>query len=399
MGRALALNPRISLLKSQIKEAWGELKIAQSALYPRLDFFGDFEFTQITRTGEFPTNIPGFPFEFGLWNLQLNLYYDFDIWDKNKDRVQRYLGIERSRILDYEWGAFILSLNVADAYFKWLFSSKMWQIQNELVQKQQKLYQITLKTVEWNLANALDSIADKVNVERAKEDLNAMALEKETYADALRALVGNFCEPLFESCVDIDALLPFHLPKCLTLDLVGRRMDIQSQVWLIESACKQIQISRKEFYPDFDLTAFFGFSTIHFNKLFDSASTNWMIAPALHLPIFHGGELYGNLIVSQAEWEEEIAEYNQMVLDATREILDALAALRLSEATYNKIGQEISLIEQDISLQKARIAHNLDSIPLLIQKQIGLLNVCLRKTQMEEQIVSAILELIRSTGG
>ena len=60
MSEAVALNPQISLLQSKVREAYGEVKIAQSPLFPRLDLLDDFQFTQITRTGEFP-RYPNFP--------------------------------------------------------------------------------------------------------------------------------------------------------------------------------------------------------------------------------------------------------------------------------------------------------------------------------------------------
>lgn len=399
MSHALALNPQISLLESKVKEAYGDVKIARSRLFPKLDLLDDFQFTQITRTGEFPNIFGQFPFEFGLWTLQLNLYYDLDIWNKNQDRVQQYLGIEFSKELDYEWGKLILCLSVAENYFKWLLRSEMVDVQTKLLNEQKRLENLIVKGIEHHIGAAQDLIAQKVNVERAQENLNELILEKEQYEHALKALVGNFCEELHTVPLSIEQWIPFSLPKCLTLDLLGRRPDIQSQIWLIESARKKVDVARKEFYPDLDLNAFFGYSTIHFNKWFNPMSTNWLIHPAIHLPIFHGGELSGNLLISKAQYLQEISQYNQMVLDATREVLDALSTLKESEGNFERISTETALIEKDVYLQALRIEHNLDSVNLLIQKEIGLYATQLRQKLIEEQILVSILNLIRATGG
>lgn len=398
MGQAIAMNPGISYLESKVREAYGEVNMAKSHLYPWLDLFGDFEFTQITRTGYFPV-IREFPFEFGLWTLQTNLYWDLDIWNKNKDRVQKYLGIERSAILDANWGAFILSLSVAENYFKWLISAEQLSIQQEIVCKQEKLLQLVEKSIAHNLSNASDFIYQKVQLEQAEEQLNNIKSSMEIYEHALKALVGDFCIPLQLRPICFEKLVPFQLPKCLTLDVISRRIDIQSQIWLIESARYDIDIAQKQFYPDIDLTAFFGFSTIHFQKWFNSASTNWMIDPAVHLPIFHGGALCANLLISREKFLQEVETYNQMVLEAAQELLDGFSNLKKSEANFVKIDNEIELIGQDIELEKMRVKHNLSTANSVLQKEIGQLAVQLRQTESAEQIIGSILSIVRSTGG
>ena len=141
----------------------------------------------------------------------------------------------------------------------------------------------------------------------------------------------------------------------------------------------------KNFIPDLDLNAFFGFSTIHFHKWFNPASTNWLIHPALHLPLFHGGELSGNLLISKEQFLQEIATYNQMVLDATQEVLDGLSSLRENEAKLQRSLAETALIDQDIHLQTLRIAHNLDPVNILLQKEIGLLILSFGKRRLKRR--------------
>ena len=66
-------------------------------------------------------------------------------------------------------------------------------------------------------------------------------------------------------------------------------------------------------------------------NLLDAASRMAGIGPAISLPIFHGGALNANLAGRRADADLAISDYNQSVLDAVRQVADALDGLRLLE--------------------------------------------------------------------
>ncbi|PSD25412.1 multidrug RND transporter, partial [Stenotrophomonas maltophilia] len=51
-----------------------------------------------------------------------------------------------------------------------------------------------------------------------------------------------------------------------------------------------------------------------------SSSTFAYIGPALSLPIFEGGKLRANLANTDAQYDLAVANYNQTVLDALRDV-------------------------------------------------------------------------------
>ena len=52
------------------------------------------------------------------------------------------------------------------------------------------------------------------------------------------------------------------------------------------------------------------------------------VGPAIHLPIFEGGRLNANLRGREAEANLAVATYNQAVIDAVRDLADAMASIR-----------------------------------------------------------------------
>lgn len=211
-------------------------------------------------------------------------------------------------------------------------------------------------------------------------------------------LAGDFTEelvPVFEQPIPKVAL-----PDNLPLHLLSNRPDITSQLWLIESAGRQVDVAKAGFYPDFNLTAFFGFQTIHFAKLFKwPASTFFNVDPAMTLPIFDAGKRLADLEGSEVNYNLAILDYNQLVIDAAEEVLTALAILQNQllrlEEFERKIGEQENLFRLTSLKVEHSLANGLDELT-------SEANVLIAQDQLikaKGRVIKALLELIQSLGG
>jgi outer membrane protein TolC len=55
-------------------------------------------------------------------------------------------------------------------------------------------------------------------------------------------------------------------------DLLGRRADIAAARWRVEASSKDVVNAKTQFYPNINLVAFAGFSSIGLGSLLDSGS-------------------------------------------------------------------------------------------------------------------------------
>ena len=88
--------------------------------------------------------------------------------------------------------------------------------------------------------------------------------------------------------------------------------------------------SRKAmFYPNVNLVAFVGLIVdrlVEAPRCRQRASRG--VGPAIHLPIFEGGRLNANLRGREADADLAVSAYNQAVIDAVRDVADALVVDR-----------------------------------------------------------------------
>jgi NodT family efflux transporter outer membrane factor (OMF) lipoprotein len=101
------------------------------------------------------------------------------------------------------------------------------------------------------------------------------------------------------------------LPDNLPADLVSRRPDIVAARWQVEAAMHDVKETKAEFFPDVNLSAGFGFDAFGWGRFLTPASRQAQFGPAVHLPIFDAGELRSQLKGRYADFDLDVANYNQ----------------------------------------------------------------------------------------
>ena len=86
-------------------------------------------------------------------------------------------------------------------------------------------------------------------------------------------------------------------------------------------------MARLAYYPNINLFGLMGYNSIGISDLITPAGGTYAYGPAVDLPIFEGGLLEGRLHASEAERDAAIHDYNQTLVNAVRDIANALTTL------------------------------------------------------------------------
>ena len=111
----------------------------------------------------------------------------------------------------------------------------------------------------------------------------------------------------------------------LPSEVLQRRPDILQAENQLKAANANIGAARAAFFPRITLTTGFGTTSDELSGLFGSGSASWIFVPRISLPIFDGGRNRATLEVAEAEREIALAQYEQAIQSAFREVADALA--------------------------------------------------------------------------
>lgn len=116
-----------------------------------------------------------------------------------------------------------------------------------------------------------------------------------------------------------------ELPVGLPSEVLARRPDVRAAEQRLIAANADIGAARAAFFPKISLTGSVGSASNELSGLFRSGSFAWSFAPQLLAPIFDAGRNRANLQIAEAGRDITVAQYEQAIQTAFREVADALA--------------------------------------------------------------------------
>lgn len=395
----LAAHARISLADSQVR-------LARAAGGPQLGMLGLIDRQNVSANGflgPFAKNEPelgltGPWYTSGLLGLTGSL--NLDLWGKNRAQVNAAIGVSQAKQAELAMIRLDLSTRVAQLYF----SLQKTRAVIELLTQCRNIQTDMLLGYQARRAIGLESetAAQLVSAQKLQTDAALSVEESKSIflREALRALVGANTD--LPDRLNFTALPASHpgMPDNLQFNLLARRPDLQALRSYVASSLSQVDAAQAEFYPSFDIQAFFGVYSIHIADLFSmNASRQINLIPGMRLPIFDSGLLNANLDARSASANESVALYNQAVVDAVRDVAQLGSTLkdlekrltiekdRLSNLSFAGNGAKESHARGLISRLESEQAR----LPVLIQQAL--------LEELQSQQLMSELGLIRALGG
>ena len=396
---ALKESPTLKRVEERLKAAMEVVRERRAKLYPELNFDAGTNYEHFSRFGFFREVAPTVPAVVNDVTMNLSFYYEFDFWGKNRAILHAAMGTVAAMAAERLQAELILTTSIAYSYaeLQLLLCEK-----NILERKESNRKAVVLSRARREQF-ALDTILESLNARSEVLDVQArltdLSKKIKLQIHRLKALsgLGQDAElPL--AFRPLDPLRVF-VPENLSLDLIGRRPDLIAQKGRVEAASFQVGAAKTLFYPNINLTALAGIETIHWNKVFNVASFDGALQPAIHLPIFTAGRL-------RAQWKEKIAEfneavfgYNELILQAAQEVADQLTNISLLQKEIDVREGSLELAMQRQRVVKRRVEHALDDRISLLQTENRVLDTELVLAELEYGKQLANILLIRSLGG
>ena len=185
----------------------------------------------------------------------------------------------------------------------------------------------------------------------------------------------------------------------LPAELLGRRPDIVSARLQVESAARGVKAAEAQFYPNVNLTAFIGFQSLGLSQLFDAGNHIVGGGPVLSLPVFNRDELRGALYTRQSQVDLSVAQYNQTLLDAVREVADVVANWRALERETRAQEAALEDAQRSYELTTDRYKAGLDNYLSVLSSQNQVLLAQGLRAELQAQRLNYSVNLVRALGG
>jgi multidrug efflux system outer membrane protein len=323
---ALQQNYDARIAGARVLEAQAQVELARSNQLPNANVAGTGTGLRNPATGP----IPAYTFNYG--RVTANAAWDLDFWGK----YRRATEAARANLLAADWARqevnATLVANVAAAYFQLRELDLELDISQKALASRKESLELTKTLEEHGINSILDVRQAEQLVYTAAADIADLKRRIAQQEDFLSVLLGNNpgpIEPRGRELTDQPhaPMVPAGLPSAL----LERRPDIRQAEESLVAANARIGVARAAYFPDISLTAQAGFLSSSLGSLFSGSAGLWSFAGTITQPIFEGGALHANVRLSEAQKQEALLTYQQIIQGAFRDVSDALIAYQQNQ--------------------------------------------------------------------
>jgi multidrug efflux system outer membrane protein len=395
--QALASSPSLEVAAARIGTARAAVATSGADTGLNAAFNASGNRQRYSANGLFPAPIGGNYFNEA--NLQLQARYDFDWWGKHRAQVAAAAGNVNARRAEYAQAEQVLAAAIAQSYFTIQGGWARRDLLGKSVAVEKDLVADRIKRVAHGLAQLDEQRLAETDLSSEARQLAQLDAQVTSEREALRALLGADGTALDGLRPRAIPDAPHTMPSRLGMELLARRPDLQAARWRVEASLGQIEASEAAFYPDINLAGSIGLDSLTLSDLFSFGSRTLFVGPALSLPLFNSKRLQAGLGERRAERNELIAEYNQSVFNAVRDVAQQGVALQGIESQLAAQAEALKASGQLLHSAQEKFDHGLANRGTLLAAQLAHLKQQDTELQLQSQQLIAEVSLTKALGG
>lgn len=324
IAQALESSPSLKLAQARLSRAQAATEMANAATLPQVNGQIDLTRQHYTANGAVPPPLAGSISESG--TAQLSASWELDFFGKNRAALDSALGSANAAQADAQAARVLLASQVARTYFQLVRLNEQAGVARRTLAQREETLKLVQDRFNAGLDTRLELRQSEGGLPEARLQLETLQEQMALTRNALNALLGQPNNALVLVPSAQAAIKKIAVAPIIPANLLGRRADIAAARWRVEASSKDVVNAKTQFYPNINLVAFAGFSSIGLGRLLDSGSQQWGVGPALRLPIFDAGRLRANLRGKTADLDAAVESYNAAVIEAVRDVADQVAS-------------------------------------------------------------------------
>ncbi|HTU57917.1 MAG TPA: efflux transporter outer membrane subunit [Polyangiales bacterium] len=394
VNTALAGNRTLQAAQSTLKQAVEQLGVAKAAKNPEVtaDAGAGRQKLGAAFLGGF--NLPPFSY----YSIGASVSYVFGLAGGVRRTIEQQQAL--AEVQQHELNAAQLSLTGNVVLQAFAIASARAQIRaaEAVLEDDRRNVELVRQAFQEGSVPRLDVLSAESQLAQDETLMPPLRQELSAARHALAVLVGeapgNWSAPDFEL---EDFTPPATLPVSLPSELARRRPDILANEAQLHAATAAVGVATANLYPQINLTGSFSQQSISLSSLFDAKNDAFSIAGGITQPLFDFGKRRAQKRAAEAAMQASLANYEQTVLTAFRQVADVLAALehdsQATEAQQRALDvaeSSLALTRESYSAGNTGVLQILDAERQVQRARIGVARARAQKMQDTAQLVVAL---------
>lgn len=291
-----------------------------------------------------------------------------------------------------------LVATIADSYYTLSMLDTQMAINNRTLEN----WRATVRTLEAlkkvGKANEAGVLQAKANVMQLESSQLAICKSIAETENALSAILAMPSHAIERSDLT-KASFPDTISVGVPMQLLSNRPDVRQAEMEVAQAFYATHVARTAFYPNITLSG-----TLGWTNNGGGAITNpgqWLLNAigSLTQPLFNRGANIANLKIAQTKQEEAKLLFQQSLLNAGKEVNDALTAWQTAKSQYEINTRQVETLREAVRKTELLMSHSGTTYLEILTAQQSLLEAEQLQLQTSFERIQSIIKLYHALGG
>jgi multidrug efflux system outer membrane protein len=391
--RSLVSNQEITAAAARLDQARHLSRAARSRYFPAIAFN-----PSINRSRAVPRVASGSAFASTTYSLPLDLGYEVDFWGRVRRQVESAEASEQASAEILNAIRLSISSEVAQTYWALRAVDADRALLARTVDLRRRALALLTEQRDAGAISGLDLSRAETEVATAESERIGLDLTRAELVNALAVLAGAAATG---SSVpeQTDLPEPPAVPASVPSELLRQRPDIRAAERNVAAANAEIGVATAALYPSITLNSSLGLESRALENLFNTSALVWSLGGDAAAPITAGRLLRAQRDAAISAHAAASADYRQTVLEAMREVENALHGGSILAARQQAQERAAAAARETFELSSRRFEAGLVSFLDVVDAERTRLEAEQRVNAVRAERLAVSVALIKALGG
>ncbi len=405
--KAYQQNLSLQIAGIRIYEARAQLGIIVGDLYPQQQSasgtLSNNKLSQNTETSYLDN-------QFNALSIGFDATWELDVWGKYRRSVQSGLANLETTVASYDNVLVSLTAEVARTYIAMRTLEQRLVVARKNIELQEESLRIASVQYKEGVVSELDVAQAQMLLSDTKALVPQLDSDLRQAQNALAILLGLLPGDLQEM-LDGPPEIPTAVETVILdipTNLLRRRPDIRLSESRLAAQSPQIGIAKSNLYPQFFLFGSIGWRSTDavtdygensLSDLFSNDSLFWNAGPSFNWDILNYGRIKNRVRVEDARLQQLVVSYKNTVLNAQREVEDAIVAFARSKEEERFLKESVGAAKRSVDISSIQYREGTTDYQRVLDSQSFLTTQADRLAAISGQVGTNLVAIYKALGG
>lgn len=383
---------RVAIEQISIAEAY--VKQGKAGYFPTLTGNATYTRQELSENSQFGNQFSSLD----QYQLSGALSWEADIWGKIRSNKRAFQASYLQTVAAHKAVKSRLVANIASTYYQLLALDEQIKITEETIKTRNNSLETTQALKEAGNVTEVGVKQTEAQLYTAQAILIDLKNEARLLENTMSILLGSPMKEISRSTLEsqeITAQLKTGVPS----QLLRNRPDVIAAEYNFINAFELTNVARSNFYPSFTLSASSGLQSLDIDDLFSASSLFATITGGLTQPIFNGRKIKTQYEVSQAQQEQARLDFKFTILNASKEVSDAMYSYEAASEKIQVKEKEFEAYSLSTDYSEELLDNGLANYLEVLRARENALNSSLDLVNAKNSQLQAIVDFYQVLGG